>query len=248
VLPLLASLVLELVHLTAVALLMVEARPVRPVAARAALRSTPAVIGSAIGLVRGSTVLVALVAVEFLWGFGMVAFETFTPARLSEVLGDADRAAALLGPATAAAWLLSAAGALIAPWLASRLGAARAGAVLRVSQGLTVVGIGLTTGPIGLLAAYLATMAVHGAANPVHQGMLHRAVVGPSTRATVVSANSLTAQTGGALGGIALGALADAAGLTTATLVGAAVLASAAPLYLIAGRGIPSAQPHGHRT
>lgn len=248
VLPLLASLVLELVHLTAVALLMAETRPIRPAAARRALRRTPAVIGAAIGLVRGSTVLVALVAVEFLWGFGMVAFETFTPARLSEVLGDADRAAALLGPATAAAWLLSAAGALIAPWLATRLGAARAGAVLRVAQGLTVVGIGLTTGPIGLLAAYLATMAVHGAANPVHQGMLHRAVVGPSTRATVVSANSLTAQTGGALGGIALGALADTAGLTTATLVGAAVLASAAPLYLIAGRGIPSLEPQTHHT
>lgn len=243
VLPLLVSLVLELVHFSAVALLMTETRPVRVAAARGALRSTPAVIGAAIGLVRGSTVLVALVAVEFLWGFGMVAFETFTPARLSEVLGDADRAAALLGPASAAAWLLAAAGALVAPSLAALLGAARAGAVLRIVQGLTVVGIALATGPIGLLAAYLATMAVHGAANPVHQGMLHRAVLGPSTRATVVSANSLTAQTGGALGGIALGVLADAASLTTATLVGAAVLAIAAPLYLIAGRAIPTVEP-----
>lgn len=119
-----------------------------------------------------------------------------------------------------------------------------------IERGLARGGVvlGLATGPIGLLAAYLATMAVHGAANPVHQAMLHRAVVGPSTRATVISANSLTAQTGGALGGIALGALADAAGLTAATLVGAAVLASAAPLYLIVGRRIPSAQPHGHRT
>lgn len=248
VLPLLVSLVLELVHFSAVALLMTETRPVRGAAARGALRSTPAVIGAAIGLVRGSTVLVALVAVEFLWGFGMVAFETFTPARLSEVLGDADRAAALLGPASAAAWLLAAAGALSAPWLATRLGAARAGAVLRAVQGVTVVGIGLATGPIGLLAAYLATMAVHGAANPVHQGMLHRAVLGPSTRATVVSANSLTAQTGGALGGIALGVLADAASLTTATLAGAAVLALAAPLYLIAGRAIPLVEPHEQRT
>jgi hypothetical protein len=35
--------------------------------------------------------------------------DLLTPARLSEVLGDADRAAALLGPATAAAWLLAAA-------------------------------------------------------------------------------------------------------------------------------------------
>ena len=248
VLPLLASLALELVHLTAVAVLMTESRPVRPAAAGRALRSTPAVIGDAIALVRSSTVLAALVAVEFLWGFGMVAFETFTPARLSEVLQDADRAAALLGPAGAAAWLLAAAGALTAPALARRLGAARAGAVLRIVQGLTVVGIGLATGPIGLLAAYLATMVVHGAANPVHQGMLHRAVLGPSSRATVISANSLTAQTGGALGGIALGALADAASLTTATLVGAAVLALAAPLYLIAGRATQSLQPNDHRT
>jgi MFS family permease len=248
VLPLLVSLVLELVHLSAVGLLMTEARPVQPVAARQALRNTPAVIAAAIGLVRGSTVLVALVAVEFLWGFGMVAFETFTPARLSEVLGDADRAAALLGPASAAAWLLAAAGAFMAPSLVTRLGAARAGAVLRVVQGLTVVGIGLAAGPIGLLAAYLATMAVHGAANPVHQGMLHRAVIGPSTRATVVSANSLTAQTGGALGGIALGALADAASLTTATLVGAVILAIAAPLYLIAGRAIRPLEPREQRT
>ena len=247
-LPLLASLVLELVHLTAVALLMTETRPVRATAARRALRSTPAVIGAAIGLVRGSTALVALVAVEFLWGFGMVAFETFTPARLSEVLGDADRAAALLGPASAAAWLLAAAGALVAPSLAAHLGAARAGAMLRLVQGLTVVGIGLATGPIGLLAAYMATMAVHGAANPVHQGMLHRSVLGPSTRATVVSANGLTAHTGGALGGIALGTLADAANLTTATLAGAAVLAIAAPLYLIAGRAIPAVEPHDQRT
>lgn len=248
VLPLLASLVLELVHLAAVALLMTEARPVHASAARRALRSTPAVIGAAIALVRGSTVLVALVAVEFLWGFGMVAFETFTPARLSEVLGDADRAAALLGPVSAAAWLLAAAGALMAPFLAARLGAAGAGAVLRVVQGLTVTGIGLATGPIGLLTAYLATMAVHGAANPVHQGMLHRAVLGPSTRATVISANSLTAQTGGALGGIALGVLADAASLTTATLAGAAVLAVAAPLYLVAGRAIRSVEPQDQPT
>ena len=89
VLPLLASLAMELVHLTAVAALMTETRPVRPAAVGRALRSTPAIIGDAIALVRSSAVLAALVAVEFLWGFGMVAFETFTPARLSEVLQDA---------------------------------------------------------------------------------------------------------------------------------------------------------------
>ncbi|MDP9444608.1 MAG: hypothetical protein M3P83_09785, partial [Actinomycetota bacterium] len=115
-------------------------------------------------------------------------------------------------------------------------GAARAAAAMRVAQGLTVVGIAVAAGPVGVIAAYLATMAVHGAANPVHQGLLHRAVEGPSHRATVVSANSLTAQSGGALGGIALGALADGTSLTAATLVGAGVLAAAAPLYLVRRR------------
>jgi predicted MFS family arabinose efflux permease len=88
-------------------------------------------------------------------------------------------------------------------------------------------------------------MGVHGAANPVHQGLLHRAVVDPQSRATVVSANHLMAQTGGLLGGIALGLLADATSLTIAIIVGAVILAAAAPLYLVAGR---SAEQHQQKT
>ena len=68
--------------------------------------------------------------------------------------------------------------------------------------------------------------------------MLHRGVVDANTRATVVSVNSLTAQTGAMLGGIALGLLADATSLTVAIVVGAVILSAAAPLYLVAGRGL----------
>lgn len=110
-------------------------------------------------------------------------------------------------------------------------------------QGLTVVvvAVAVAAGPLGVIAAYIATMGVHGAANPIHQGLLHRAVVGPSHRATVLSANSLTAKGGGAVGGIALGALADITTVTTATLLGALVLAAAAPLYTIVRRAEPHA-------
>lgn len=241
VLPVLASLMIEVVHMGAIAVLMTEPRVGRGRAALGhSLRRTGAVIGQAVRLIRGSTVLLALVSVEFLWGFGMQAFETFTPVKLSAVLDDPDRAAALLGPANTAAWLLAAAGAAAVPLLVRRLGTSWTAATMRVAQGLTVVGIALATGPVGVVTAYLLTMTVHGAANPVHQGLLHRAVEGGSHRATVVSANSLTAQSGGAVGGIALGVLADATSLTTAMLVGAAVLASAAPLYL-AGRRSPTA-------
>jgi hypothetical protein len=238
VLPLLGSLAIELVHLLAVAGLMVEPHredktpPGRRRAVLESMRATPRVVREAVRLIRRSRILLALVTVELLWGFGMTAFETFTPARLADVIGSTDTAASLLGPAQAAAWLLFAAGASAAPALTRWLGGAYAGAALRIAQGLAVVGIALAAGPLGVIAAFLATMCVHGAANPVHSSLLHRAVEGPGHRATVVSANSLTAQTGGALGGIALGALADATTLPTAILVGAAVLAAAAPLYL----------------
>jgi predicted MFS family arabinose efflux permease len=242
VLPLLGSLAIELVHLVAVAGLMVEPyRDDRPLASRrravlGSLRATPRVVGEAVRLIRRSRVLVALVTVELLWGFGMTAFETFTPPRLADVTGSTDSAASLLGPAQAGAWLLFSAGAFAAPALTRWLGGAYAAGALRVAQGLAVVGIALAAGPVGVIAAFLATMCVHGAANPVHSSLLHRAVEGPTHRATVVSANSLTSQAGGAVGGIALGALADATTLPTAILVGAAVLAAAAPLYLPARR------------
>ena len=251
VLPLLGSLAIELVHLFAVTALMVE--PYRgagtpPSRRRAALRSlgaTRQVVREAVRLIRSSRVLLALITVEFLWGFGSTAYETFTPARLAEVTGDTDAAASLLGPAQAAAWILFAAGAFAAPALTRWLGGPYAAGVLRIAQGITVIGIALAAGPLGVIAAFLATMCVHGAANPVHASLLHRAVEGPTHRATVVSANSLTAQTGGALGGIALGALADATTLTTAILVGAIVLAAAAPLYLptrsLPERSLPAA-------
>ena len=98
----------------------------------------------------------------------------------------------------------------------------------------------VAAGPAGLIVAYLATYWAHGATAPVHYGMVHRAVES-SHRATVVSANSLTSQLGGALSGIALGALADATSLSTAMAVAAVVLASAGPLYLFGRQTEPVA-------
>lgn len=233
--PLLASLLLKVAHLVAVARLMTEPAPTGgSPGLGASVHDMPRVVRQAIRMVRTSRVLLALVTVELLWGLGQASFETFTPARLEAVLGDIDRAAALLGPTNAVAWLVSAGGAALVPRLSRKVGAPIAGALLRIAQGLTVVGIALSAGPIGVVIAYVMTMAVHGAANPVHRGLLHRGVRDPSHRATVVSANSLTAQFGGSIGGIALGALADATTLSTAMLVGAAILAAAAPLYLMA--------------
>jgi MFS family permease len=232
--PVLAAVLCEAASVTAVAVLLVEARPPRGIGAlRASLRLVPGAIGGALGLVRRSRVLAALIAVELFWGFGMVTFESLMPVRLAEVVSTPAAAAALLGPTGSAAWLVSALGAAAVPLLSRRLGAAWTAAGLRVAHGVTVVGMALAAGPVGVIAAYLLCYTVHGAAGPVHSGLLHRQVDGPY-RGSVISLNSMVSQPAGAVGMVSLTALAAGASVSVALLVGAAVLAAAAPLYLVA--------------
>ncbi|MEV7330242.1 MFS transporter [Micromonospora sp. NPDC093244] len=234
--PVLVAIVAQAVALVALLVLLVEERPATGfVALRASVLEAPRMIGQAVGLLRRSRVLLALVAVELFWGFGMITFESLLPVRLAEVIGDPERAAALLGPASSAAWLASAAGAALTPLLLRWFGAAPGAALLRIVQGVTVVGMGLLAGPVGVLVAYLACYAVHGASNPLHSALLHRQVDGPY-RTSVLSLNSMVAQPGAALGGVVLTALAAATSVGTAMVVGAIVLAVAAPLYLPAWR------------
>jgi len=233
-LPVYVALGIQVVALVAVAVLMTEHRPVRGlVALIGSVRGVPAAIGGALGLLRRSRVIVALVAVEVFWGFGMIAFESLTPVRLAEVVGDPDRASALMGPVASAAWLAAALGAALIPLLIRRIGAPWTGFVLRIAQGLTVTAMALLAGPVGIIAAFLVCYTVHGAASPVHNGLLHRQVEGPY-RASLLSLNSMVAQPAAALGVVTLTAIASHASLSVALLVGAAALAVAAPLYLVA--------------
>ncbi|MBQ1073898.1 MFS transporter [Micromonospora sp. C31] len=244
--PVLFAITLQAAALVALLVLLREVRPARGAGAlRASVVEAPRMVGQALGLLRRSRVLLALVCVELFWGFGMVTFESLLPVRLAEVVGDPDRAAALLGPASSAAWLAGAAGAALTPLLLRWLGAAPSAALLRIVQGATIVGMGLLAGPVGVLVAYLACYTVHGASNPLHMGLLHRQVDGPY-RTSVLSLNSMMGQPGFAAGAIVLTALADAVSVSVAMLVGAVVLALAAPLYLPAWRArhrAPAAGP-----
>ncbi len=240
-LPVFAAIAMRIVNIAALTALMTEVRDAQPGAFRRALQAVPATVRGGVAVVRGSRVLLALVAVEVFWGFGMATFEWLLPPRLAEVAGDADRAAAMMGPAVTAAWVVSALGAAAIPRITRRYGERATAAAMRVLQGATIAGMGLFGGVTGVLAAYLANYLVHGAANPVHQGLLHRQVTS-AHRTTVLSVNSMVSHPAGAVGGIVLGAVADGAGLTPAMLIGAAVLALAAPLYLVrprTGRSTP---------
>jgi hypothetical protein len=233
--PLIVALVLQGAGLIAIVALMIETRQGSGQGARSTVRAVPTVIRDGLGLLRRSRVLTAIVAVEITWGMGMVTFEALFPVRLVEILGDPAQAAAVVGPAASAAFLGSAAGAALVPWFGRRIGIAATAALLRLAQAATVVGIGLATGLAGAVIAYLACYLVHGASNPAHMTLLHRQAR-EAVRATVVSLNSMAAQTAGAIGTIVLTALAAGTSVTTAILVGAAILALGAPLYLPAWR------------
>jgi MFS family permease len=235
-LPLLVALALGVVNLVAIVVLMREAPFVHGLGAVAdSVRAVPKVVGDGIGLLRASRVLLALVSVELFWGVASVAFERLFPIRLSEAVGDLDRAAALMGPVSSLAWFAAAAGAAGVVLLSDRIGVARSAAVLRIGQGATIMAMGMIAGPIGLVTAFLACYAAHGASNPMHTTLLHREVDG-AHRTTVLSMNSMVAQPAGAVGAILLAALADGTSISTAMIVAGIACALAAPLYLPAWR------------
>lgn len=151
----------------------------------------------------------------------MIAFETFTPVRLAELVGGEDRAGALYGPAAAAAWALFAAGSWLAGPASRRFGVARTAVAARLLNGLFVIGMGVVSGPVGLVAAYWLAYATHGSGNPVHAALLHRQAEA-GNRVTVLSVNSMVSGGVYSLGLLALGPLAEHTSIATAILVAGA--------------------------
>lgn len=235
-LPVWLGLFVQLVGLVAILLLVHE--PPHPAGRRrflASMKGVPRVIVEGAGLVRRSRVLLALIAVELFYGFGMVTFEVLVKVRLAEEVGGVQQAAAISGPAGTVAWLAFAAGAALIPLLSARIGVAVTAAVLPVVQGVAVLGMGLLAGPVGVLAGYLGAYLIHGAVNPMYMTLLHREVTS-AHRSTVTSMASMAAQPAGSIGLIVLTALASGVSTSFAIVVGAIVLVVATPFLLPAVR------------
>ncbi len=235
VVPYVAAAVMSVVQLGACLALVTE-RP-RPAGTGlgGSVARVPGAVREGIGLVVGSRVLVALVAVEVLWGFGLIAFETLMPVRLAELVGGRDQAGALMGPVVAGGWAMASIGAAACLPLVHRWGGVPVSVVLKLVQGATVVAMGLVAGPVGLVVAYLATYATHVAAGSVYESLLHDEVDNRH-RSTVLSVVSMAMHPAAAAGGVVLGAIATAGGTGVAIVVGGIVLAAGAPLFLIRRR------------
>lgn len=234
--PVLFAAVLRAVAVVATMSLLVEARPRSGwPAMAAAVRESPGVISGSLRVVRGSAVLQGLILIEVAWGFGATAYESLTPVRLAEVVDDAERAGAIMGPAAAAAWFASAAGAALAPRLAQRIGVTATAAVTRVAQGVFVATMGLSLGAAGVVVAFIACYVIQGASSPMHMTLVHREVT-EEHRVTIVSISSMVFQPAAALGLIALTAVGESTSLATAMVLGGVILAAATAFYLPAHR------------
>ena len=241
--PVVVAAVFRVVSVLATMKLLVE--PGRSASWRSSLtaaREVPGIIAGSLRLLRGSRILQALVCIELCWGVGAIAYESLTPIRMAEVLDDADRAGAIMGPAAAAAWLASAGGAALAPVISRRIGVAATAATTRLAQSVFIATMTLFAGPAGLLVAFLACYLADGASSPMHMTLLHKEVTG-AHRTTMVSLSSMVFQPASAIGMLLLTNVAESASVAAAMVVGAVVVALAVPLYLPAYRAEKRAEP-----
>lgn len=243
--PLVVAIALRLVDTVAVYSLMAEtARPKGWDAFRRSVAEVPVIIKSAFGLVAGTASLALLIGVEITWGLSSASWEGFFPVRLEEVLGDAAGAAAVMGPAAAAAWLFSAVGSALTPRLTSRFGQYRAAAWMKLIQAGTVVAFGLIAGPVGLITAYLMSYLAFGAWAPVHKALIH-SHASSANRTTVASLNSMAGMGAAAVGGILLGYVSDTISVSAGMWVAGVIAAIGAPLFLLAKRRLPTSPADG---
>jgi MFS family permease len=235
-LPVVFALVLRVVDMAAVARFVTD-DPLRRAGAKQAMADVPTVVRSGIALVTGSTALRALVLIELTWSAGMVAVESLSGPRLFEIFGDPEQGVAVLAITAAAGWGLSAVGSASTPRFVDWCGSpARAGVASRLIQGGAVVVMAIVAGPVGVVTGYLGFYLVHGAANAVHYGMVHR-LVDNGRRATVLSLSSFVARIGAASADAGLGIVATSVGIGPAFGIAAVLLVVGAPLYRVAGRG-----------
>lgn len=230
---------LNIAHLAAVLMLLREPRThVDSSGARRALasaRQAPTIVRDGLGLLRANRILRGLVLVEVFWSVAMVVFETFQPIRLAQLVGGEERAGALVGPISSAAWGVFALGAGLAGLSSRRIGVAWTAVLARILNGLGAVAMGLVAGPAALVAAYLVTYGLHGTGGPMHGALLHREARSRN-RATVLSMNSMMMFATYSLVAPLLGLLAEHTSTQTAMVVAGAFSVLGALCYLPALR------------
>jgi hypothetical protein len=235
--PLLVAAGVALAYGVAVAVLVREPPRRRERAGLAAAgHELRAVAVEASGYARSSRAVRRLLVVSAIAGLSFTAVELLWQPRLADLAGGAADQTVLFGAVSAAVWLALALGSALSP-LAARVRGVRWGYAGTVAaSALLLAALAAAGSPLMFVVLYVLVYAAGGVAEPLHLELLHESV-GAKARATVLSAESLATQLGGAVANLGLSRLADGRGIGAAWAVAAAALFAAA----LVARAVPLA-------
>jgi MFS family permease len=183
----------------------------------------------------GSVAVRVVVVTGVALGMTFTSVELLWQPRLAGLLHDADTHGLVFGGLAAASMLAAATGAWLSERVNRRLGLRR-GYLLALGLGALCVALLGAPGSAATFAlVYLVAYLAMGINEPMHYELLNDAV-GPTARATLLSAEALALQGGALVANLAVGALASAHGaplvwLVAGVLLGVTVLAVARSLY-----------------
>jgi MFS family permease len=231
-----------LVYLVAVAALVHEPQSRRDRPSGAIRLRTREVVMTARREAAASVAVKVVLLTGLAFGVSMSAVELLWQPRLAGLLHSGGASGVAFGALTAASMLAVALGAASSPRLSRRLGLTHAYVLAMVVAALFVALLGAPGSPLTFASVYLVAYLGFGAAEPMHYELLNDAV-GPTARATLISAESLAAQGGALVANLSVGALAAAHGPSLAWAVAGGLLALTALAAGTALRRAARAEP-----
>jgi MFS family permease len=168
-------------------------------------------------------------------GMSFAAVELLWQPRLADLLGESDAHGVVFGALAAASMLAVALGAGVSERVNRRIGL-RPAYLSGLGLGAVAIAfLGVPVAPAAFAVIYLLAYLAMGLSDPLHFELLNEEV-GPTARATLISAEALAAQGGALVANLGVGVLASAHGPGLAwaiagSLLTLTTLAVAAPLY-----------------
>jgi MFS family permease len=168
-------------------------------------------------------------------GMSFTAVELLWQPRLADLLSDQRSHGVAFGALAAASMLSAAAGAALSQRLNRRLGLRRAYLLGLMAGAVCIALLGAPGSVLAFVPLYLLAYLSLGITDPIHFELLNDAV-GPTARATLISAEALAVQGGALIANLGVGALASSHGAAlvwavSGTFLAATTAAVALPLY-----------------
>jgi MFS transporter len=222
----LAGALAALAYLAAVAVLVDEPRPSRraPHLRESTRRQVAEIFATARKEAAGSAAVRVVIVTGVAMGMSFTAVELLWQPRLADLLGEADANGLAFGALAAASMLAVALGAGSSPRVNRRLGLRLGYLVALGFAAVCIATLGAPESPVAFAALYLFAYLGLGVAEPMHFELLNDAV-GPTARATLISAESLGTQGGALATNIGVGTLASTHGPGPAWALAGALLA-----------------------